>query len=78
MLPFPSKEELQAVIRERSQEANYHFPSGYLNGDNPQLYTDKRGLIHNGGPTGEIVSYTGWTKDQLKDIGEDHFMPIPR
>jgi hypothetical protein len=77
MLPFPSKDELEAVIKERSQESN-HFLAGYLDGDNPRLYTDRRGLIHNGGPTGEIVSYTGWTKEQLKETGEDRFMPMPR
>jgi hypothetical protein len=77
MLPLPSKEELNKVIKERETERG-KFKPGFYDGDNPSLYIDKKGLIHNGGPKGEIVSYKGWTKDQLASLGEERIMPMPR
>lgn len=77
MLPLPSKEELEVVEKERSQES-HRFTSGYLDPDNPHLYTDKKGLVHNGGPTGQIVSYIGLTQEQLNSAGKDGLMPMPR
>jgi hypothetical protein len=74
---FPSKEEVEKVVEER-KNAKGGFTSGYIESVGPGLYVDSKGLIHSGGPNGKVVSYVGWTKEQLDSVGENDFMPMPR
>jgi hypothetical protein len=77
MMPFPSREELEKVIEER-QAGTARYKTGYVDLENFPLYIDEKGLIHKGGPKGNIVSYIGWRKSQLEKAGDNEIMPMPR
>jgi hypothetical protein len=78
--PFPDKETLEKVIQERKEDFNQRVKTGYVNGaGGAEYYIDKKGLVHMDGPRGRVVSFIGWTKEQMKTAeNEDSILPLPR
>jgi hypothetical protein len=62
---LPDRETLRKVIAERMASDEYHIKPAYIDsGYGKTNYVDKRGLIHDGGPNGEIIDFIGFTPDQ--------------
>jgi transposase len=74
--PFPDKITLENVIKEREVGFNQEIISGFIHEDGAgTFYVDKKGLVHRDNPKGKIVSFVGWTNEQMK--GGDGFAPMP-
>jgi transposase len=79
MWPLPNKELLNKVIAERKKEFNQQIITGFVQENGGTFYIDRRGLVHKSGPHGEVVSFVGWTNEQLEEAkNNERIMPIPR
>jgi hypothetical protein len=79
--PFPDKITLDNVIKERETYFDQIIITGFINEDGAgTFYIDRKGLVHRNGPKGEIVSFVGWTNEQMRKAKDDNegFAPMPR
>jgi transposase len=79
MWPFPDKEYLNRIISERNNNFNQQIITGFIQEGTETFYIDKKGLVHKSGPRGEIVSFVGWTNEQMESMkNSEKIAPIPR
>jgi hypothetical protein len=73
------KETLEKVIEER-KSSNIKIRPKTIPGEyGSDLYLDRKGLIHRGGPGGEITDYIGLTEEQSERAEDpEAYMPRPR
>jgi hypothetical protein len=77
--PFPDKETLAKVIKERESGFDQEIITGFVYDGPSTFYVDRKGLVHDSGPRGKIVSFVGWTEEQMKSMEDDNtFAPMPR
>jgi hypothetical protein len=68
---LPDRETLRKVIAERMASDEYNVKPGYFDsGYGKTNYMDKKGLIHDSGPNGEIIDFVGFTDEQKARLDE--------